>query len=106
MSWRRSAAAALIALQAVIAVSPMLELRDEVRRDTHVEAQGNPHLFGHDEATCTVCAVRTLVGDVLAEPAALFANGASDRVDIAYAPVVHPAGVSPGNHSRAPPVLS
>lgn len=105
MFWRQSAAAAFFALQAVIAVSPMLERRDEVRRDTHVESQGSRHLFAHDEATCTACAVRTLVGDVPGDAAPLIASGTSGRVDVAYAAAVLPAGVTPGNHCRAPPVL-
>ena len=106
MAWRRSAAAALLALQAVIAVSPMIERRDEVRRDTHVEAQGSRHLFAHDEGTCTLCAARTLLGDLPADPAPLLALTTRGRVDIAYAAVVHPAGVAPDNQSRAPPVLA
>ena len=83
----------------------MLERRDEVRRDTHVEADGSRHLFAHDEGTCTLCAARTLLGDLPADPAPLFATGTSGRVAIVFAADVHPAGVAPDNYSRAPPVL-
>ena len=105
ISWRRTAAAALIALQAVIAVSPVLERRDEVRRDTHVEAQGGRHLFAHDESTCAVCAVRTASGAAPAESPALVATATGGKVEIAYATVVLPSGATPDNHPRAPPVL-
>ena len=83
----------------------MLERRDEARRDTHVEAQGSRHLFGHDEGTCTLCAARTLLGDVPSDPAPLGAVTTRVRVDFADAAVVHPAGVAPDNQSRAPPIL-
>lgn len=104
ISWRRSAAAALIALQAVIAVSPVLERRHEVRRGAHVETQGSRHLFAHDETTCTVCAARTLVGSVPPEAAALCLGGTSNRVDVTYSEVVNSVGLASDNHSRAPPV--
>lgn len=105
ISWRRTAAAALIALQAVIAVSPVIERRDEVRRDTHVEAQGDRHPFAHDESTCATCAARTLVAGAPPQAAALFAGTTSRLVDIAYATVALFTGLAPDNHPRAPPVL-
>jgi len=105
ISWRRTAVAALIALQAVIAVSPVLERRDEVRRDTHVEAQGNRHLFGHDESTCGVCAVRIASGAAPEESPALVATATRGKVEIAYATVVLPSGTTADNPPRAPPVL-
>lgn len=105
MSWRRAAAAALLALQAVIALSPMLEQRETVRRDTHVEALGSHHLISHDDATCTVCAARTLMGTAPATPVAAFPAVARGQVDIAFAAVTPALGISPDNHSRAPPTL-
>lgn len=102
-SWRRSAAAALIALQAVIAVSPVLERRDAVPRDAQVETQGSRHLFAHDESSCAVCAVRTLEADVppqAAAPIAVATNSLVDPTDAADVRLLEPA---PGNHSRAPP---
>jgi len=103
--WRRVAAAALIALQGAIALSPMLERPHDVRRDAHVEALGSRHLLGHDEATCAVCSARTLVLDVPAEPAALFVATVRGRVAFAFAPVAHSTRLAPDNHSRAPPTL-
>ena len=103
--WRRTAAAALVALQAVIAVSPVLEQRDEVRPYAHVEAQGSRHLAAHDEETCTVCTVRTLLGDVPAEPAALITTATTGRVAFSYEAVVGSTGLALDNHSRAPPAL-
>ena len=104
-SWRRTAAAALFALQAVIAVSPVLERRDAVRRHAHVEAQGDRHLFAHDESTCATCAARTLVAGAPPQAAALFALTTSRRVDTAYATVALFTGLAPDNHPRAPPVV-
>jgi hypothetical protein len=103
-TWRRTAAAALFALQAVIAVSPVLERRDAVRRDAHVEAQGDRHIFAHDESTCATCAARTVVAGAPPQAAALFAGTSSSRVDIAYATVARFTGLAPDNHPRAPPV--
>ena len=104
-SWRRTAAAALFALQGVLAVSPVLERRHEVQRDAHVEAQGSRHLFAHDEATCTVCAARSLLGDVPPQPAGLLPAATSRCVEIAYSAVVLSVERALDNHSRAPPVL-
>lgn len=83
----------------------MLERRDDVRRDTHVEEQGSRHLFAHDEATCIVCAVRTMVGGVPTAPTSLVAASARGVIEVAYAVVVPPAGPALDNQSRAPPVL-
>lgn len=104
ISWRRSAAAVLIALQAVIAVSPVLERRDEVRRDTHAEEQGSRHLLAHDESTCGVCAVRTVASDALPQAAVPVAIVARDMVNVTHPTGALPAGLAPDNHSRAPPV--
>ena len=99
------AAAALFALQGGLAVSPVLERRHEVQRDAHVEAQGSRHLFAHDEATCTVCAARSLLGDVPPQPAGLLPDATSRCVAIAYSAVVLSVERALDNHSRAPPVL-
>jgi len=103
--WRRTVAAALLALQAVIALSPMLERRHEVRLEAHVEALGSRHLFAHDEATCIVCAARTLASDVPAASAVRDAAATGGRIDIAYAVVAYRVRLARDNHSRAPPTL-
>ena len=103
-TWRRTAAAALFALQAVIALSPVLERRDAVQRDAHAEAQGDRHLFAHDESTCATCAARTLVAGAPPEASALFAGTTGSRVDFAYATGALFTGLASDNHPRAPPV--
>jgi hypothetical protein len=49
-----------MALQGGIALSPLWEARSEVRLDTHAEQDGTRDVGLHNEATCIVCAVRTL----------------------------------------------
>ena len=94
-----------MALQVLIALSPVLEKRDTVRRDTHVEQSGRQHLFAHDDTTCTICAVRTLVGNAPAAPAACYVAEDRNRVDIAYIAEAGSVGGPQDNHSRAPPTL-
>lgn len=102
--WRRAIAAALLALQSVVALLPAMEQRGEVRLDTHMEAPGNEHLPAHNDATCAVCAVRALWGAVPQQAAPLFPPASIGRADIVFAAVAPTVGVAPDNHPRAPPV--
>ena len=107
ISWRRSAAAALIALQLLIAAWPVLERRSEVRLDTHTEEQGNRHLFAHDETTCTVCStVRTLVADAPVPTEMLLLRTTTTQVEVSGAPAAPSFEFAPDNPSRAPPALN
>jgi hypothetical protein len=51
---------ALFALQGAIAVSPLLDTRDDGGMAVHVENHGTRHAYLHNEDTCAVCAVRSL----------------------------------------------
>lgn len=57
---RRVLGALVLALQVVFIASAMWEPRPSVRLGTHVEQPGTRHAGMHDEASCTVCAVRTM----------------------------------------------
>jgi len=106
ISLRRSAAAALIALQLLISAWPAMERRSEVRLDTHAEEQGNRHLFAHDETTCTVCnTVRTLVADAPVARETLLPLATRSRVETLVAPLAPSFEFASDNPSRAPPVL-
>ena len=59
--WRHPVAlAVLLALQAAIALSPLLEIGERGRMGAHAEQQGAQHKYQHDETTCAVCAVRSM----------------------------------------------
>jgi hypothetical protein len=59
--WRRKLVlAALFALQGAITFAPLLEVSERGRLGAHAEERGAQHKYQHDEATCAVCAVRSL----------------------------------------------
>jgi len=47
-------------LQGAITLSPLLEPNEKGRMGAHAEEKGAQHKYQHDEATCAVCAVRSL----------------------------------------------
>jgi hypothetical protein len=101
---RRLTALALVALQGAIALSPMWESHREVRLDTHAEQDGTRDVGLHNEATCIVCAVRTLHAaasagtfDFVTAPRMLVVASVTLRA----VPSRHPART---NLSRAPPL--
>lgn len=104
-AWRRTVSVALLALQAVIALSPVIERRHEASRGAHVEALGSRHLLAHDEATCAVCSARTLAIDLPAPSLVLFARTGRGGVEVSYEDVVPAVHATLGNASRAPPTL-
>lgn len=105
-AWRRVTAVALLALQVALVLAPLGEQRSEVRRDSHIESLGSRHLFAHDEATCTVCSVRSLVGDVPKGPVPLFVEREAGVVEYAAAGDLTSAALTTGNPSRAPPTAA
>jgi hypothetical protein len=101
---RRLTALALVALQGAIALSPMWESHGEVRLDTHAEQDGTRDVGLHNEATCIVCAVRTLHAaaaprtfDFVTAPRMLVVASFAARA----VPSADPART---HHSRAPPL--
>ena len=57
---RKLALAVLFVLQAAITLAPLLEVSERGRLGAHAEERGARHKYQHDEATCAVCAVRSL----------------------------------------------
>lgn len=89
----------------MFAVSQVFERAGEIRLGTHVEQQGRAHLMAHDESTCVLCTVRTL--DVDAPMVApVFPTPIVRRQAVAGVAVKSGVDPRPGQHSRAPPVLS
>jgi hypothetical protein len=73
---RRRTAIVLLALQAGIAFAPLAEPAGAATVVAHVDEQGTNHHFAHNEATCAICSLRTLVADVpAATPVVMQASG-------------------------------
>jgi hypothetical protein len=58
--YRQLALVLLFALQGAITLSPLIEPSEKGRMGAHAEERGARHKYQHDEATCAVCAVRSL----------------------------------------------
>jgi len=58
--YRQFALVLLFALQGAITLSPLIEPSEKGRMGAHAEERGAQHKYQHDEATCAVCAVRSL----------------------------------------------
>ena len=58
--YRQLALVLLFALQGAITLSPLIEPSERGRMGAHAEERGAQHKYQHDEATCAVCAVRSL----------------------------------------------
>jgi hypothetical protein len=94
----------LFVLQIVIAVSPLVESREEGRLIAHVEQDGTRHVNLHNEATCALCSVRAQK----AMPAPAATPVGSARSPIAPTVATYTAPLTVGattNRSRAPPRL-
>ena len=103
--WRRVFTAALLALQVVIAFSPLAERPVSGSAVAHAHDQQRRHPASHDESTCVVCAVRTQVAVTSAPSTAVVeVVRVSEPTPAALvgAPAQAKRGVPP---SRAPPVL-
>ncbi len=104
--WRRLAACALFALQAVVAVSPVAERgRDTARPLTHIERQGATHPRTHNEDTCALCAVRLLPATVTDKPGPMVVDERHDGLRSLETLAAPASAGSPTNLSRAPPAV-
>ncbi len=105
--WRRRVAfVALFALQGAIALSPLLDARDDKGIGMHIENRGTRHAYMHNEATCAVCSVRSLhstVPFVAAPPATEMHHETVAATPQGEAPDRPDVGT---RHSRAPPPVS
>jgi len=101
---RRLTALALIALQGGIAASPLWEPASEGRLAAHTEQDGAQHKGLHNEATCVVCAVRTLHASAADKPVSLMAAQPLRLVATVAPHVMASRERVRTNLSRAPPV--
>jgi hypothetical protein len=102
---RQLALAVLFVLQAAITLSPLLEATERGRMGAHMEQQGARHKYQHDDATCAVCAVRSLHSS----PAQACAPIACERQltkTALDAPASHSRDLDPTSLPRAPPRLT
>jgi hypothetical protein len=99
---RRIALFALLALELVVALAPLMEPTHEATA-SHVEQTGTRHHFlVHDDANCAVCTLRSITalprGHAVLLPTAAQAFVAPVRVNVATT-----TGANAANPSRAPP---
>lgn len=99
---------ALVAMlgQATVAFSPLAEGRGG-RMASHVESSGRPlHVAQHDEAKCTSCQARSMVGQTARPDLPPIVLGSSAAARIADDVRPRTAGLHLQSSPRAPPVLS
>ena len=99
---RQFALAALLVLQGAITLSPLLEPNEKGRLGAHAEEKGAQHKYQHDEATCAVCAVRSLHSSP-AQACPAIACERQQTVAALDAPVSPARRVDPTALPRAPP---
>lgn len=104
--FRRAALVVLLVFQGAWALAPLFEPHNDRLGVVHVESTHPKHPYIHNEATCAVCAVRSLYAAPPQRPAPvlhLSAGQPVDRFDAAAAPRTDQ---DPTNLSRAPPLVS
>ena len=104
LSLRRIATAALFALQALVAFSPVVERVTPISRVVHTHDRERHHARLHDDATCAICAARTQVAEAAKTPDDLAALVLPHEAPLAARPSVVPRTSRSSNASRAPPV--
>jgi hypothetical protein len=102
---RRLALAALFALQGAIALAPLAEPSEKGRLGAHAEQKGAQHKYQHDEATCVVCAVRSLHCSP-AQSCPPIVDERQHSVVALEAPVAPALHANPTALPRAPPQLN
>jgi hypothetical protein len=102
---RRVSALLMLVLQLGMVLAPMAE-HEGRRTVTHVEQQGTRHAQLHNEATCALCAVRSLQAAVLQVPHVITVAIATERLVSVPATALASRDPPPSNASRAPPRLS
>jgi hypothetical protein len=104
--WRRISAAALLALQLVVAFSPIAEAQYQPPDTAHIHDQQTNHAALHDESTCAVCAVRTHIARATAPPAPVADAETPYRVAAAALPDGATRDGSLANATRGPPLTN
>ena len=107
VSWRRRLTALVLLLTQVgIATSVALELRAEPGMSAHAEQGGATHAGVHNEATCALCAVRSMEAQS-GPPTATSTVITTQAGPVTRAVITPPTRAGPSsNPSRAPPPFS
>jgi hypothetical protein len=101
--WRRRLSfAVLLGLQGAIAFAPLLEPDERGGARAHIEQQGSRHQYQHDEATCVVCAVRSMHSSP-AQSCPSIAGGTLLPVAASEVPLATGRGLDRAALARAPP---
>lgn len=106
MLWRRTAAAALLALQMLLVLSPLLERPPTERATAHTHDQQTRHQFAHDESNCGLCAARAQFADIPAAPDLVATLTTSKKIAVADRAAAPARAPRPAHPPRAPPTLS
>jgi hypothetical protein len=101
---RRITALALLAVQGVIAASPLWEPKLEAPLRSHAEREAARHPGMHNEATCGVCAVRLMSASLPVRVVHADTSPGQQRHPMWEASASAPRDVTPANLSRAPPL--
>ncbi|MFI5310673.1 MAG: hypothetical protein ACHQQ3_05540 [Gemmatimonadales bacterium] len=101
---RRVISLAMLALQGVIAVSPLWEPTLDVPLRSHAERHAARHPGMHNEATCAVCAVRLLSASLPVRAVHFDATAAQVQPVVPRASAPARRDAAPANLSRAPPL--
>lgn len=106
LSWSRITTAALLALQVVVAFSPIAERLTPISRVVHTHDQQEHHARLHDDATCAICAARTSMAEAAGPTEDVERIELPRETPGTARPVIVPRPARATNSSRAPPVLS
>ena len=106
LSWRRVTTAALLALQALVLFSPVVERVIPISRVMHTHDQREHHARLHDDATCAICVARTQLSEAARTPEALTTLVLPREVPERARPAVVTRTSRSTKGSRAPPALS
>jgi len=96
---------ALVVVQVVMALTPLVEARGGAGASAHVEARGDARHYGHADANCAFCTVRTIHAAVAVSCAKLPRGEGLSATIVALALLDPSADAFHSNFSRAPPLV-
>jgi hypothetical protein len=94
---------ALVFVQVVMALTPLVEARGGAGASPHVEARGDARHYAHADANCAFCAVRTIHAAVAVTSPSVPRGQRLSATIVALALLDPSADAFLSNLSRAPP---